>query len=166
MGMPSASDQFREASDKLRRLQATAAGPPALKDTITVGLLERKSCSVVIAAWCCGQCAASACAFMAVAAWAWGRGQGHDHRGFLKRKSCTSCIVVTAVRCFGRVLRTMHEHGRDRERGSCVAATMALILASSPAHIAVFSVSTRLRSFSCTSTAGVAASATIMLYTG
>jgi hypothetical protein len=37
MGMPSASDQFREASDKLRRLQATAAGPPALKDTITVG---------------------------------------------------------------------------------------------------------------------------------
>jgi hypothetical protein len=39
MGAQSASDQFREASDKLRRLQATAAGPPALKDIITVRLL-------------------------------------------------------------------------------------------------------------------------------
>jgi hypothetical protein len=34
----SAGDQLREASDRLKRLQATAAGPPALKDTITVGL--------------------------------------------------------------------------------------------------------------------------------
>lgn len=31
-----AGDQLREASDKLKRLQATAAGPPALKDVITV----------------------------------------------------------------------------------------------------------------------------------
>ncbi|KAF6250372.1 hypothetical protein COO60DRAFT_1629876 [Scenedesmus sp. NREL 46B-D3] len=35
MGMASAGDQFREASDKLRQLQASAAGPPALKDIIT-----------------------------------------------------------------------------------------------------------------------------------
>lgn len=38
LGMPvSASDQLREASDRLRKLQATAAGPPPLKDVITVG---------------------------------------------------------------------------------------------------------------------------------
>lgn len=35
-GLPSASEQFREASDRLRRLQATAAGPPPLNDVITV----------------------------------------------------------------------------------------------------------------------------------
>jgi hypothetical protein len=55
MGMPSASDQFREASDKLRRLQATAAGPPTLKDTITVGCLAKampRGSHLV----CCGQC--------------------------------------------------------------------------------------------------------------
>jgi hypothetical protein len=34
----SAGEQLREASDRLKRLQATAAGPPALKDTITVRL--------------------------------------------------------------------------------------------------------------------------------
>lgn len=39
VGMPlSASDQLREASDRLRKLQATAAGPPPLKDVITVRL--------------------------------------------------------------------------------------------------------------------------------
>eukprot|EP00879_Flechtneria_rotunda_P023010 GHRR01024322.1.p1 GENE.GHRR01024322.1~~GHRR01024322.1.p1 ORF type:complete len:526 (+),score=186.96 GHRR01024322.1:244-1821(+) len=31
----SASDQFKEASDRLRRLQATAAGPPPLRDIVT-----------------------------------------------------------------------------------------------------------------------------------
>lgn len=36
--MLSAGDQLREASDRLKRLQATAAGPPALKDTLTVRL--------------------------------------------------------------------------------------------------------------------------------
>jgi hypothetical protein len=32
----SASEQLKEASDRLRRLQATAAGPPALRDAVTV----------------------------------------------------------------------------------------------------------------------------------
>lgn len=36
--MLSAGDQLREASDRLKRLQATAAGPPGLKDTVTVRL--------------------------------------------------------------------------------------------------------------------------------
>ncbi len=37
-GVPlTAGDQLREASDRLKRLQATAAGPPTLKDSITVG---------------------------------------------------------------------------------------------------------------------------------
>ena len=36
-GVPlTADDQLREASDRLIRLQATAAGPPTLKDSITV----------------------------------------------------------------------------------------------------------------------------------
>lgn len=49
----SAGDQLREASDRLKRLQATAAGPPELKDTIVVsdghaGLLQPwlESCMV------------------------------------------------------------------------------------------------------------------------
>lgn len=36
----SANDQLREAADRLRRLQATAAGPPALKDTLTVCCMQ------------------------------------------------------------------------------------------------------------------------------
>jgi hypothetical protein len=36
----SAGDQLREAADRLKRLQATAAGPPACKETITVRALS------------------------------------------------------------------------------------------------------------------------------